>query len=263
MPLFTPETRARTADQVGRLLTDDGRVEGVVLVGSLAGTPDRWSDVDLEVVVVDEADTAEVAADWVVRLYDAPPVVRHYETAFGHTLVQGLLLNDALEVDLAFAPTAGFSLWEPFRLLFDRSGRIARLAATPGDWQPGPPDWIGEAGFAWHDVLHAYTATRRGRPWQALWYLERVRNRTLALAQQRRGFYAEFFDYVDDLPAQELTLHAGTLLASLDRQALLGAVDTATRLFLDELRRGTPDLAERLELPLREVGRADTQRTSR
>jgi hypothetical protein len=85
-----------------------------------------------------------------------------------------------------------------------------------------------------------------------------VRNRTLALAQQRRGFYAEFFDYVDDLPAQELTLHAGTLVASLDRQALLGAIDTATRLFLDELRRGAPDLAERLELPPREVVGADT-----
>jgi predicted nucleotidyltransferase len=83
----------------------------VVLVGSLAGTPDRWSDVDLEVVVVDEADAAEVAVDWVARLYDALPVVHHYETAFGHTLVRGFLLNDALEVDLAFAPTAGFSLW--------------------------------------------------------------------------------------------------------------------------------------------------------
>jgi hypothetical protein len=53
------------------------------------------------------------------------------------------------------------------------------------------------------------------------------------------------------------------MVASLDRQALLGAIDTATRLFLDELRRGTPDLAERLELPLGEVVRADTQRTRR
>jgi len=148
MPLFTPETRAPTADQVGRLLTHDVRVEGVVLVGSLAGTPDRWSDVDLEVLVVDEADITEVAADWVARLYGALPVVHHYETAFGHTLVRGFLLNDALEVDLAFAPTAGFSLWEPFQLLFDRSGRIARIAAPPGDWQPGSPEWSGEAGFA-------------------------------------------------------------------------------------------------------------------
>jgi predicted nucleotidyltransferase len=265
MPLFTPDKRARMADQVAQLLRDDGRVEGVVLVGSLAGTPDRWSDVDLEAVVADEseAEVATVAADWVDRMYDALPVVHHFETAFGHTLVRGFLLDDALEVDVAFAPTAEFSLWDPFQVLFDRSGRIERIAAIPSDWQPGPPDWSGEAGFAWHDVLHACTATRRDRTWQALWYLERVRNRTLTLAQQRRGFYAEFFDYVDDLPAQELTPHAATLVASLDPRSLLGAIDTATRLFLDELRRGGPDLAERLERPLLDVIRGDDQHAIR
>ncbi|HEX5993541.1 MAG TPA: hypothetical protein VFY84_00225 [Jiangellales bacterium] len=77
------------------------------------------------------------------------------------------------------------------------------------------------------------------------------------------GSTRSFCDYVDDLPAQDLTPHACTLVASIDRQALLAAIDTATRLFLDELRRGAPDLAEWLELPLREVVRADTQRTSR
>jgi hypothetical protein len=90
-----------------------------------------------------------------------------------------------------------------------------------------------------------------------------VRNRTLTLAQQRRGFYAEFFDYVDDLPAQELTPHAATLVASLDPRSLLGAIDTATRLFLDELRRGAPDLAERLERPLLDVIRGDDQHAIR
>ncbi len=72
----------------------------------------------------------------------------------GHTVVRDFLLDDALEVDLPFAPTAGFSLWDPIRVLFDRSGRIERIAAIPDEWQPGPPDWSGEAGFAWHDVSH-------------------------------------------------------------------------------------------------------------
>jgi len=44
---------------------------------------------------------------------------------------------------------------------------------------------------------------------------------------------------------------------------LLGAIDTATRLFLDELRRGAPDLAERLKRPLLDVIRGDDQRASR
>jgi hypothetical protein len=62
--------------------------------------------------------------------------------------------------------------------------------------------------------LHACTAVRRGRRWQGLWYLERVRNRTLKLAQERRGYYAEFFDYVDDLP-----LHTGFPCRAWSRRA--------------------------------------------
>ncbi len=87
----------------------------------------------------DEAEVANVAADWVDRMYDALPVVHPFETAFGHPVVRGFLLDDALEVDLPFAPTAGFSLWDPIRVLFDRSGRIERIAAIPDEWQPGPP----------------------------------------------------------------------------------------------------------------------------
>jgi hypothetical protein len=37
------------------------------------------------------------------------------------------------------------------------------------------------------------------RLWQALWHLQRIRNRTLGLAQERHVFYADFFDHVDDL----------------------------------------------------------------
>jgi hypothetical protein len=70
----------------------------------------------------DEAEVATVAADWVGRMYDALHVVHHFETAFGHTLVRGFLLDDALEVDVAFAPTAGFrcgSRWQsPSCLLY-------------------------------------------------------------------------------------------------------------------------------------------------
>jgi hypothetical protein len=83
--------------------------------------------------------------------------------------------------------------------------------------------------------LHACTAVRRGRPWQGLWYLERVRNRTLKLAQERRGFYAEFFDYVDDLPLEELRELEDTLVFSLDPTSLLGAIEVATGLSLPSL----------------------------
>jgi predicted nucleotidyltransferase len=255
MPLFTPAEREETAERVSRVLSDDSRVEGVVVVGSLAGQADRWSDIDLEVVVGDDEELAAVTADWVGRLYELLPVVHHFETAFGGTLVRGFLLENLLEIDLAFERAERFSIWGPARVVFDRSSRIAGAANAPPQGDPQPADRAGEAGFAWHDVLHACTAVRRGRPWHGLWYLERIRNRTLKLAQERRGFYADFFDYVDDLPVEELRDLEDTLVVSLDPAPLLGAIEVATGAFLAELRHDEPALAEQLEGPLLEFVR--------
>jgi predicted nucleotidyltransferase len=255
MPLFTPEEREQTAERVSRALGDDSRVEGVVVVGSLAHQADRWSDIDLEVAVGDDEELATVTSDWVGYLYELLPVVHHFETAFGETLVRGFLLESLLELDLAFERAGRFSIWGPARVVFDRSGRVADAANALAPGEPESADRAGEAGFAWHDILHACTAVRRGRHWQALWYLERVRNRTLKLAQERRGFYAEFFDYVDDLPVEELKALEDTLVFSLDPAPLLGAIEVATRAFLAELGHDEPALAERLEGPLLEFAR--------
>ncbi|HEX2236317.1 MAG TPA: nucleotidyltransferase domain-containing protein [Actinomycetota bacterium] len=250
MAVFTPAERRQMVDRVAHLLYADTRVEGVVLVGSMAGRPDRWSDIDLAVVLADGLDGSRVARDWVRRLYEELPVAHHFETEFGPTLVRGFMLESSLEIDLAFDPVSSFAAWEPARLLFDRAGRVQDAMAAEGDWSPAPPDWAGESGFAWHDVLHASTAIRRRRPWQALWYLQRVRGRALALAQQRRGLYADFFDYVDDLPQDELHPWSETLVTSLEPSALSRALERATRLYFAELEHGAPGLRARIERPL-------------
>jgi hypothetical protein len=223
MSLFTREEREETTRRVSRLLGDE--------------------------------ELPAVTSEWVGKLYELLPVVHHFETAFGDTLVRGFLLENLLELDIAFDQAERFSIWGPARVIFDRSGRITDAANAPDQGDIHASDRAGEAGFAWHDVLHACTAVRRGRPWQGLWYMERVRNRTLKLAQERRGFYADFFDYVDDLPEEELTPLENTFAVSLAPESLLGAIEVATRAFLAELRHGEPALANRLEVPLLEFVR--------
>ena len=257
MAIFTPEQRQQTAERITGLLSEDDRIEGVALVGSLVSGADRWSDVDLMAVVREQSDPAAVAADWVRRLYEHLPVVHHFETEFGATLVRGFLLESLLEVDVAFEPATSLSIWGPARVTFDRSGRLSAAARSPAAWQPDPPDWPAHAGFAWHDVVHSCIAVHRGRLWQALWYLERVRNRTLALASERRGLYADFFDYVDDLPPDERALET-TLVPSLEPEPLLRALEAATRALLAELRRGDSRLADRLQAPLLELIRLES-----
>ena len=150
----------------------------------------------------------------------------------------------------SFTPTNDFAGWAgPARVLFDRTGSATHAAGHPQSW-PVVPDWFGEAGFAWHDVLHACAAADRRRLWQSLFYLQRVRDRTLALASQRHGHDADEFKHVDDLPASERDPLLAGVVGNLDRRSLVSAIDATTKAFLAELRRGDPDLAARLEEPL-------------
>ena len=256
--LFTPESREATMERICALLKGDDRIDGVVLVGSMARSPDRWSDVDLEVVVGEQHDTGGVVDDWVSRMYAEFPTLHHYEVAFGGTLVRGFLLADLLEIDLSFTPAPTFGVWGPAKLIFGRSQAIRASVDVPSDSEstPPPPDWRGGAGFAWHDILHAGIAVKRGRLWQGLWYMERVRNRALALSSERRGWYAEFHDYTDDLPPAEREPLEETLVGSLEPQLLLEALRAATHALVSELEKGDPDLAAKLKGPL--LGFVDT-----
>lgn len=250
MGLFSIADREAVLNRAVELLEADARVEAAVITGSIGrGSSDRWSDFDLDAVLADGVDAEPFAAEWDALAYREWSVAHHYVTSFGATLVRGYLLRNGLLADLAFTPIGNFSVWAPVNVAFDRSGRVTALATAPQPWSP-TPDWRGEAGFAAHDVLHASVAARRGRPWQALYFLGRIRNRTLALASERHGHDSQDAAHVDDLPPDDLEPMIRTLVADLDATTLLAAIETATRAFLTELRRGDPELADGLSEPL-------------
>jgi hypothetical protein len=248
--MFTPSERDAALARTLELLEADSRIEAAVVTGSLgAGRGDRWSDFDVSGVVAHGESCEVVAADWVALAYREWPVVHHYETSFGTTLVRGFFLVSGLVVDLGFTPSADFEVWAPVRVAFDRTGAATKAAAAWKPWSPEPA-WRSEAGFAWHDVVHACNAANRARDWQSLYYLQRIRNRTLSLASERHGHDADEFARVDDLPDGERDPLLASLIDDLDRDALLAAIAVATQAFLDELRRGDRELAERLTSPL-------------
>jgi predicted nucleotidyltransferase len=229
MALYTPEERDEIARQLTELLAADERIARAELSGSgVNGYTDRWSDVDLTVTVGEGVDQQEVADAWIGRVYDALPVVHHFAVSFGEEHVRGFLLENLLEVDIGFRPAV----------------------AGEGEW-PGP-DPASEAGFAWHDVLHAAVAVARGRPWRAQYYVGVVRWRTLALATDRLGLMFGEFKGVDDLPTELRAALAETLPRSLEPDELLRALQAAMHAFLDELRQTQPELADRLAAPLAE-----------
>ena len=249
--MFTEADRDAALARAIELLRDDARVEAAVITGSIGrGEADRWSDFDLDVIVAEGASTEDVARDWSSIAEREWPVAHHYATEFGTTLVRGFLLENGLLADLGFTPVADFSAWAPVRVAFDRAGKVTATAGEVASWAP-TPDWHGESGFAAHDVLHACVAANRGRLWQSLYYLQRIRNRTLSLASERHGWDADEFTRVDDLPRHERDGAVASLVGVLERPVLIDAIAAATEAFLDELRHGDADLADRLSVPLR------------
>ena len=250
MPMFGEHERETALARALELLGADPRIEAVVLTGSLGSqTMDRWSDLDIDAVISAGESTERVASDWVRLAYREWPVAHHYETTFGSSIVRGFLLENGLVLDFGFDPVEDFSVWAPVRVAFDRTGTATRAAEAPEAWTP-TPDWRGESGFAWHDVLHACSAAARGKAWQSLYFIQRVRNRTLTLACERHGLDADEFKHTDELPAEERDPLLASLVADLATTSLLAALAAATRSFLDELRRGEPELADRLREPL-------------
>lgn len=229
MALYTVEERAEIAARLIGLLEADERIACAELSGSgVNGYTDRWSDIDVTVTVGEGVDQQKVADDWIERVYEALPVVHHFAVSFGEEHVRGLLLENLLEIDIGFRPAA----------------------AADGEWPS--PDPASEAGFAWHDVLHAAVAVARGRPWQAQYYVGAMRWRTLALATDRLGLMFSEFKGVDDLPAELRAALADTLPRSLEPDELLRVLRAAMDAFLDELRQTQPQLADRLAAPLAE-----------
>jgi predicted nucleotidyltransferase len=228
--LYTPDERDDVARRLIDLLGADERVDEAVLSGSGAeGYTDRWSDVDIVVVARQDVDHRKLADEWSARMYELFPIVHDYRVSFGEEHVRGFLFEHHLEVDLGFQP------WRP-------------------DGDEGWTEWgvkpESEAGFAWHDVLHAVVALRRGRVWRAYYYVGLLRWRTLNLA----GADMSEYKGADDVRPELLEALEETLPRSLEAAELARAVRAVVPLFFAELRRYDADdethyaaLADRLE----------------
>lgn len=223
--VFSIEDRERLREELVSLARADARVSGAALTGSAAlGREDRWSDIDLALCIADEADRAQVIADWSDRMYDEHAAVHHLDVSRGETVYRVFLLGSTLQVDISFWSPAEFGATGPsFRLLFG-TGAKARSAAVPT---------AGELiGMAWLYALHARSSIARGRVWQAEYMISGVRDQVLALACLRHGVPAVQGRGMDSLPREATAGIAQALVRSLDILELRRAFDAVTEALL-------------------------------
>ena len=114
--LYSTAYRGRVLDELTAALMEDGRIAGAILVGSGAARfKDRYSDIDLAVLVGDEAKVDEVYADWWRRIHALFPIVDAFKEQPRH--LYGFLLDRFLELDVGFQGEAFPRSLDPAELL--------------------------------------------------------------------------------------------------------------------------------------------------
>ena len=244
--VFSPQNREQMRAELVAAARADPRIRGAAHLGSAAlGQQDRWSDIDLALCLAPDADLNQVVVDWTTRLHRDYAAAATHDVKHGDILYRVFLLDNTLQVDLSFWPSAEFRALGPkFSLIF----------GVAGESIPAPvPDSIDLIGMAWLYALHVRSSIARSRLLQAEYMLSGMRDNVLALMCQHHGVAAVQGRGLDDLPQEQRVRAADCLARSLDPIELNRAFRVTVDTLLDEVRHADSGLAARLLRPLNRI----------
>jgi hypothetical protein len=242
--LFTSQQREHIRDDLVIAAKADERIGGAAHLGSAAiGLADRWSDIDLGLGLVPDADLDQVLLDWTRRLYENHGAVAHYDVRHGDILYRVFLLVNTLQVDLSF--------W-PFDQLRAIGPKFSLIFGAAGEPIPTPvPDSSDLIGMAWLYALHVRSSLARFRLLQTDHMLNGMRDNVFSLICKRHNVTPTQGRGLDDLPEEVRVGAAACLACSLDPAELTRAFLVTMEVLLDELRRTEPRLNTKLQSSLR------------
>lgn len=266
MNFFTPAERIQTLDTLLDAFSSDPRLAGLLVVGSGAtGFTDRFSDIDLSVILPEPAQVRPVLEDWVLRLDELLPVAHHFWSRRGAEIYfYGALLTSNLELDISFLAVEDLYARRPaWSVVFDRLGGIEeKMQASWAECRAVNVEahYLERLDSIWHYILPIPVLLARGRTWRALYYLDMLRVRTVELAGLRWVLETDNYRQVDDLPPEFTAELADTLVGEPKREGILRALQAATGLFFIQARAldrqlgldASEDLAVRMENYLRD-----------
>jgi hypothetical protein len=240
---FSVEERNRIREHlIGKARKDSRIVSGASIGSNVSGRGDRWSDLDLTFGVVDAAALPGVLTDWTEFVKSEFGGVDLFDVTDRTTVYRVFLLPGNLQVDLSFTPGGAAQYGPRFALLFGTQ--------VKQDYAPSVP--ARELfGLGVHHAVRARYSLERGRPWQAEYWINGVREQALSLACHKRGIAAGHGRGFDQLPEKTLRDARATLIASLDYDEMLRALGRAVDLLLveaDEVREFADRLRPQLEM---------------
>lgn len=247
--MFSIEERQRVLESICDVLLADEKVASSILVGSGAiGFTDELSDLDLHVMTFETEQVREVFAELKDRVTDLLPVTAYVDSRRGENKVMHhFLLESFLEIDMCILPVAETEAKAPhWRVLFDRTNSVDRRMAKSWEEEQGRDRLEGAhegyVGAIWHFVLHGVVAAKRGRYWQALSDVERIRSMAAELRGLRTGVRTNRNKDLHEMESLFLERLEGTLVGSLGHAQIAQAMANAVHIFFDEAEEAEAEL---------------------
>lgn len=245
--MFSPDERAELRDALIAAARADDRITAAALVGSaVRGAEDAWSDIDLMFRLADGLSPDDVADDWATRMR-THGAVAHTDVWAGPALYRVFLIDNSLQVDLSFWPSADFaSTGPPIQVVFGAANEPKPTA---------PRDLNALIGTGWLYALHVRSSIARGRNLQALYMLNTVRDQVVTLASLRHDLPAAHARGADDLPDPVRMALADSVVSELTEGELRRAFGVVIEALLIEVTQIDVAHAGQLAEPLRELVR--------
>jgi hypothetical protein len=230
----------------------DERVVAAFLGGSYAkGTADAYSDLDLGLIIADEAYGDFLAGrEAFIRRLGEPIFLQ--DGQWGGTDLALFIFSDGTEGELAVGSESRFTHIHvgPYKVLLDKTSCLS--GAVFSGYEPSQAEQVetlrGLIDWFWHNLLHHFiTSIVRGQLWSAYGALEDLRLTCVNLARLRENFKAEAEGYEkveQALPVEQLAPLQATF-CPMERAAMLQAALVIVR-FYQEL---APSLAQAHGLP--------------
>jgi predicted nucleotidyltransferase len=232
--------RERALARLLALLEARPEVVGVVLLGSGAtGFKDRYSDVDLLVILDDSAIFALAYEKIKQPMLAALDVLFHFEIMRGseEMLFVGMLA-DYLEVDMSIVIQRALVFRDAdYKILLDRTGVLpAVLDDAFSETQTIAPRraYMEIVERIWQPVLRCIAAVQRGETWRAIHMLETIREQIVILAGLNHKINTRGYSGVDQLPEMFLVNLRHTLPNGTNPPALRRALRHAVQMFFAE-----------------------------
>lgn len=244
--MFASDWREQTRTELLNKAKSDSRITGGAITGSASVNQlDKWSDIDLAFGVTDSSELQATLEFYTEVMYTDYGAIHHLDVTSGAWIYRVFLLSNTLQVDLAFVPADKFGARaSTFKLVFGKTGSISYDPSTPIEVY---------AGWCWLYALHIRSSLRRGRIWQAEFFVSGMRDYLISLYCRRFGLPEKQGRGVDMLPNNELKKLESTWVKPINSSELQRAFFEIANLCLEEIKIGDAKLHSKIQSALLEL----------